>query len=79
MINFRWHRGSLEDSLATSVSFCTNASFKRYIIQQCQLKYLYVFDENETFDIKDYGYDERCKQHLKSVLVNGAIIGFIFE
>lgn len=46
MINFRWHRGSLEESLATSVSFATHASFERYITQKCELMHLKVFDEH---------------------------------
>lgn len=80
MINFRWHRDSLEDSLATSVSFATDASFTRYITQKCELIHLKVFDEHGNSTIK-YGhhFDQRAQVYLKDVFVDNKHVGFIFK
>ena len=80
MINFRWHRGSLEDSLATSVSFASISSLERYITQQCELMHMKVFDEagQSTIKYQDYWYYSRCGQDLEAVIVDDKLIGFIF-
>lgn len=62
-IYYREHRGSLEDSLATTRSYASWPEFHKEV----------GFD-----DIKDYGYDGRCNQILWLVLKDGRPLGFRF-
>lgn len=68
MIKFRFHRGSLEDSLATTKEFRTVNEF-----------FTYINPHSEKYNEKYYGYDDRCKQDLTMVLINDKPIGFIIE
>lgn len=74
-MKFRQHRGSLEDSLATTVSFSTFTEFKEYI------RVLLGLEEHKpnTLNVEFYGYDERCNQYLHIVTYEDKPIGFIFE
>lgn len=63
-INYRPHRGTLAESLRESKVYASLKSLQNAI----------GFDE-----VKDYGYDERCRQRLMMVLKNGDPLGFVFE
>lgn len=71
MINFRFHRGSLSESLKTAIKFSSLRELLIYI-QNFYLEELLIDLNSIDFNIKYYGYDQRVKQQLN-------VIGFIFE
>lgn len=75
-MKFRQHRGSLEDSLKTTVSFDTFTAFKDYLVELLGLE---DTRQLHTLDVEFYGYDERCDQYLHIVKYQDKPIGFIFE
>lgn len=75
-MKFREHRGSLEDSLATTVHFERFSDFKQYLAKLLGLEDTRVLHK---LDIEHYGYDDRCKQNLHLVTYEDKPIGYIFE
>lgn len=65
-IRFRWQRGTLKDSLKTSINFDTIEELEAYVDKE-------LFNEKGT-----YGIDERCHQKLDIVLRNQCPVGFIY-
>jgi hypothetical protein len=82
MINYRAHRGSLEDSLATAQSFESLQAFDKYIRAEIRNNYL-ISSAPFSYEITYYGEDERCNQVLWMVRVidveTNFPIGFIYE
>jgi hypothetical protein len=74
MIKFRWHRGSLEESLATTREFDSLMELKYYLSIQP-----YSGVSPSIFTIEYYIHDERCNQELFMVKLNGIPCGFIVE
>lgn len=71
MIKFRWHRGTLEDSLATTMEFKSLTELKTYIYNEVYKdlpEFMLHPVEEFKIKIKDYGYDDRCRQNLWIVL-----------
>ena len=75
MIKFRWHRGILEDSMATAMEFDGLSKLFDYLCKS----YITPLKKQEI-EIIYYGLDKRIKQELFVVYVKGYVpIGFIFE
>jgi hypothetical protein len=75
MIKFRWHRGTLEESMATAMEFDSLQAMVDYLnIYYSQThKFPYIYTTSP------YGYNSRVNQYLTGVKLDGDIIGFIFE
>lgn len=71
-LKFRHHRGSLKDSLATSVEFNSSKELEDYLIVN-------EINFTKIGAILFYGYDPRCKQMLNVVINQDNItVGFIY-
>jgi len=68
-MKFRYHRGSLEDSLATEQDFNIDNICKEmgYIAKAVKIQ------------IQFYAYDNRIDKALYAVMVDEFIIGFLYE
>ena len=83
MINFRFHRGSLEESLSTVVSFNSFFDLFNYLIHHETFESFSPTSTNclqklKSISIIYYSYDIRVCDHLFAILVNGQIIGFCY-
>lgn len=67
-MKFRFHRGLLADSLATTQEFKIENILNSLTINK----------KDTEIKIRYYGYDERCKQDLYIVSQGNDVIGFIF-
>ncbi len=77
-MKFRYHRGSLQDSLVTAVSFNTLDELKTHIMEtHCML----LIDDilNMDFLLSHYGYDERVQQDLWLLRIDYAPVGFVYD
>lgn len=83
---FRFHRGSLADSIETAMPCNT----KKDLIEICSRGFLPVEGLYRGYKIKFYGWDSRVNQHLYMVTVNYAcndqtinggycVIGFLYN
>lgn len=75
MVKFRWHRDTLEESMATAMEFDNLQAMVDYLsIYYSQThKFPYIYTTSP------YGYDSRVNQYLTAVKFDEMIIGFIFE
>ena len=67
MIRFRWHRGSLDESLKTTAEFRDKHALEEYIR-----------DDMECWNVRNFkilydyiGYDERCDWYTWYVCIKG--------
>jgi hypothetical protein len=67
---YRSHRGTLADSLDTTIEFNSVEDFKSHVKQEA-----YYFDGDITVD-KYGGIDERCGWDTHIVRVGGIAVGF---
>lgn len=75
-IKFRFHRGSLSDSLKTQREY---TSLQSLIIDLCSKM---IFDKKinpKSIKIKPYCEDERCNQYTFIVSCDLGVLGFIVE
>lgn len=78
MINFSWHKGSLDESLKTTVTVSSFNEF--YLLIKSDLSEFGFEVNKEDIDIKYYAYDDRIPEKkylvtLKSFGVLGMING----
>jgi hypothetical protein len=66
-MRFRWQRGSLEESMSTSVEFDGGKELFSIVRK--------TFPFGEIF-VEKYGWDERCGWDCWLVLVDGNAVGF---
>lgn len=80
MIKYREHRGSLDESLKTSMKFETIKELFEFIIEKHPLLL-----KIENFRIYYYGFDKRCNHELYVVTYldtenkECGVFGFIYE
>lgn len=67
---YREHRGSMEDSLATTKEF---KSLRDICNSICLKHDCFIEDVNISY------YDDRCKQDLFIVKINKEAVGFLYE
>lgn len=77
MIKFRWHRGTLEESMATAMEFDSlmelfNYVTKYYVVKNCTC---YIHD----FTLVYWGIEHGAICDIFGIAKDGAAIGFIFE
>lgn len=70
MTKFRWHRGSLSDSLATTVEVTD-----RYALFLLLEKDWHEPVSGKAVDIKHYGFDRRIGWDTHLVTINGHVAG----
>lgn len=76
MIKYREHRGSLEESLKTSMKFDKINELLDFIIEKSNIP----IRHKGNIKIFYYGYDKRCNQELFIVsLEDYGVFGFIYE
>lgn len=83
MINFRFHRGTLEESLSTVVSFnslfdlfnylCHHEVFESFAPESTNIK-----QRINSISIKYYSFDSRVCDHLFAVFINDHIVGYCY-
>lgn len=69
-MKFRFHRGSLDESLATTVEVDSLLELRRIIEKEWQLG-------DESLSIESYGYDERIGWDTHIVLWKNSPVGFL--
>ena len=74
MVKFRWHRGSLEDSLKTQMEFDTKEDMQRHIAREMS-SWTGKKPEKFLFDYEYVGYDARCHWFTSYVCVDGNCVG----
>ncbi len=78
MLKFRYHTGSLQDSLLTTIEFNGFESLLKHIKDKFGVIGIGEV-KKDGIHIKYYGYDERVNQDLFVFLLNEQPIGFIWE
>lgn len=68
-MKFRYHRGSLEDSLSTEQDF----NFRSIC------KDMNLIEKDTKMQIQFYAYDNRVDQALFEVSIDNQIIGFVYN
>lgn len=82
MMKFRYHRGSLKDSLATTEDFSINKIMTTSIYNDSNA--MEPIKRQFELIISYYAYDDRCNQDLWSLSLRDktgtqSIIGFMWE
>jgi hypothetical protein len=77
MIKFRWHRGSLEESMATAMEFDSLMELFIYITNNYVVKNCTCYIED--FTLVYYSVDHKTIQDIFGIARNGEAVGFIFE
>lgn len=83
MMKFRYHRGSLKESLATTEDFSINNILHNMLID-ASFKIIPTPDISKM-EITYYGYDDRCNQDLFIIKAgyknqeNKFVVGFMWE
>lgn len=73
-MNFRYHKGSLAESLATTIKFKDKKEL--YQILQTELSQYNFFFKEDDLKCSFYGYDIRCKQNTFLITIkNYGVIG----
>jgi len=75
MVKFRWHRGSLDDSMATVVEFDGSIHGLIDILKADALPWFPPLELDQV-KVIHYGYDPRIEWHTHMVTVMGGAIGF---
>jgi len=86
MIKYREHRGSLEESLKTSMEFDTIKKLLDFLAERMWSSITHE-EKIKLIQIMYYGFDERCNQELyivsyEQITEDGlrcGVFGFIYE
>jgi hypothetical protein len=79
LTQFRLQRGSLEESLKTTVKVKTPQDIMKHLrstYDQSTIDYFDMIQEQWEIQMSNLVYDDRCKWHTRTVSLNGHGVGF---